>query len=47
MIPIIDKVVNPEVRDRAVERCREKGIALPTFAEMKDPTTIPARSRTN
>ena len=41
MIPIVDKVVNPEVRDRAVERCREKNIILPTFEEMKNPELIP------
>ncbi|NNE33909.1 MAG: pyridoxal-phosphate dependent enzyme, partial [Rhodothermales bacterium] len=28
------------VRKRAVERCREKQILIPTFAEMMDPTTV-------
>jgi cysteine synthase len=31
-----------EVRAHNVERCREKGIVLPTFAEMRDPTLVPA-----
>jgi cysteine synthase len=30
------------VRQRAVERCRERRILIPTFAEMRDPTTIDA-----
>jgi len=29
-----------EVRARAVERCREKGILIPTFAQMRAPQTI-------
>lgn len=29
-----------EIRGRAVERCRERGILIPTFAEMRDPQTI-------
>jgi len=41
MVSIIDKVVNSEVRDRAVERCREKNIILPTFAQMKNPELVP------
>lgn len=41
MIPIIDTVLNPEVRGRAVARCRERGIALPTFAQMRDPSLVP------
>ena len=31
------------VRARAVERFRERGIALPTFAELADPERVPAR----
>ena len=26
---------------RAVRRCRERKITIPTFAQLKDPTTIP------
>lgn len=33
--------VNKEVQKKAVERCRERGIILPTFEQMKDPAKIP------
>jgi cysteine synthase A len=29
-----------EIRRRAIERCREKNILIPTFAEMRDPTAV-------
>jgi cysteine synthase len=45
MIPMTDKVLNPEARARAVDHYREKGIALPTFAQMKDPSLIPDNVR--
>lgn len=35
-------LVDPAVLARTEERFREAGIALPTFAELADPTTIPA-----
>jgi cysteine synthase len=35
--------MNREARARNVARCREKGIVLPTFAEMKDPGKAPER----
>ena len=38
MIPLD---VHPEVRRRNIERCRERGIVLPTFAEMKEPDLAP------
>ena len=41
MIPIVDHVTDPEVRARAVRRYRERGIVLPTFAQMRDPAGIP------
>lgn len=41
MIQIIDKVVNTSVRDNAVKRFKEKGIVLPTFAQMSNPDLIP------
>ena len=41
MIQIIDKVVNTSVRDNAVKRFKEKGIVLPTFAQMSNPELIP------
>lgn len=40
---MIDLSINPEVLEKNVVYCRKKGIALPTFAMMKDPKKIPAR----
>jgi len=34
------EIVDREVYDRAVERCRAAGIVLPTFAELADPGSI-------
>jgi len=34
------KIVNPEVRERAVARCRELGVLIPTFAQQEDPSTV-------
>jgi cysteine synthase len=42
MIPL---EMHPEARRRNVARCRERGIVLPTFAEMKDPDRAPAAIR--
>ncbi|HAN42833.1 MAG TPA: pyridoxal-5-phosphate-dependent protein subunit beta, partial [Sphaerochaeta sp.] len=39
---LINLNVNPEVRARNVKVCREKGILLPTFKQMIDPSTVPA-----
>jgi cysteine synthase A len=41
MIPIIDHVQDADVRARAIERYRERGIVLPTFAQMRDPSLVP------
>jgi cysteine synthase len=41
MIPIIDKVVNTEVLQKAIDRYHEKGIILPTFAQMQNPELVP------
>ena len=38
---LADQVVDGETRGRAVQRFREQGIVLPTFAELSDPTLIP------
>ena len=38
--------INEEVIERTAARCRERGIIIPTFAEQKDPTLIPAAIRT-
>jgi cysteine synthase len=40
-----DSVVDQGARRRNIERCRERGIVLPTFAQMKDPERIPAAAR--
>ncbi len=39
---IIDGI-NEAVLEKTVERCRERNIIVPTFAEQKDPTRIPDR----
>ncbi|MCK5641374.1 MAG: pyridoxal-phosphate dependent enzyme, partial [Gammaproteobacteria bacterium] len=36
----VAEIVNEEARGRAVERCRERGILIPTFAQMRDPEGI-------
>ncbi len=38
-------VLDPAIRRRNIQRCREKGIRLPTFGEMKDPGRVPASAR--
>lgn len=37
----IDLSVIPERRERSIQRVRERGIIIPTFAQMKDPSLIP------
>ncbi len=39
---LYDEVVDEEAYSRSVDRFRAQGIALPTFAQLADPTTIPA-----
>ena len=39
---MIDLNVNEAKRKKNIQRCREKGIILPTFAQMRDPAKIPA-----
>jgi len=36
----VSPLTREEVRRRAVERCRERGILIPTFAEMRDPSRV-------
>ncbi len=45
MIQLIENVTNPEIRDKAVRRFKERGIILPTFAQMRNPDRIPERIR--
>jgi cysteine synthase len=39
---IIEKI-NEDVLERTVNRCRERGIIIPTFAEQKDPSRVPPK----
>src|SRR5574337_813079 len=34
------KMTKEEMRKRAIQRCREKKILIPTFAELRDPTRL-------
>jgi cysteine synthase len=38
---LADRVVDPGSLERSVARFRERGIVLPTFAQLSDPATIP------
>lgn len=42
---MIDLRVEKDRQERAVRQVRERGIIIPTFAQMKDPSKIPARLR--
>jgi len=39
------EIVDPAVRERALTRFHDAGIVLPTFAQLADPSTIPASIR--
>jgi cysteine synthase A len=41
----IDLSINTGGRQRAIERVRQRGIIIPTFAQMKDPSQIPPSAR--
>jgi len=41
----LDDAVNEQVLARAVERARERGVILPTFAQQKDPSLVPETIR--
>lgn len=43
MINLTNTIVNPDVRAKAINRFREKGIVLPTFAQMRNPDLIPEK----
>jgi cysteine synthase len=43
---MIDLQMNTEHRSRNAQRCRERGILLPTFAQMRDPSLIPDSIKT-
>ncbi|RLE23650.1 MAG: pyridoxal-5-phosphate-dependent protein subunit beta, partial [Acidobacteria bacterium] len=38
---MIDLTVNKAQLEKTAERCRERGIVLPTFDQMKHPSTVP------
>jgi cysteine synthase len=38
--------MNSEIRDRNIERLRERGVVLPTFAQLANPSSIPQEIRT-
>ncbi len=38
---MIDLNVNEAQRKKNIQRCKEKGILLPTYAQMRDPSTVP------
>ncbi len=40
---MIDLSINEAQRKKNIVRCREKGIILPTYAQMRDPSLIPQR----
>ena len=40
---MIDLTMHEEIREKNIQRCREKGIIYPTFAQMKDPSLIPTQ----
>jgi cysteine synthase A len=40
---MISLTVNKETRARNIRRCREKGITLPTFAQMAEPERAPKK----
>jgi hypothetical protein len=39
----IDLTVYPDRLENSIKRARERNIIIPTFAQMKDPTLIPAK----
>ncbi len=39
---MIDLTVHPDVRRRAAARAAERGVRIPTLAEMRDPSRVPA-----
>jgi cysteine synthase len=42
---MIDLTIHPERMQRAVQRVRERNIIIPTYAQMKDPSRVPAKIR--
>ncbi|MEK9145965.1 MAG: pyridoxal-phosphate dependent enzyme [Elusimicrobiota bacterium] len=38
--------VNEKILKKAVDLCRKRGVLIPTFAQMRDPSTVPAAVKT-
>ncbi len=38
----LDMTINEAVLEKTARRCRERGIVIPTFAQMRDPSKVPA-----
>lgn len=47
MIEIIEKVKDEQILQKAVDRYREKGIILPTFEQMENPSLVPEKIKEN
>jgi len=39
----IDLTIQKDRRVRAIQRARERNIVIPTYAQMKDPSKVPAK----
>lgn len=37
------KTIKPDIVEKSVKRCRDRGIIIPTFAELRNPEKIPAQ----
>ena len=43
---MIDLTIQPERRKHAIQRARERGIIIPTYAQMKNPALVPDKIKT-
>ena len=43
MIPVTNQIVDHTILQKAIDRYREKGIILPTFAQMQNPELVPGK----
>ena len=41
----IIKQLRPDVIRKTAKRCRERGVVIPAFAQLRDPTLIPESIR--
>ncbi|HON17883.1 MAG TPA: hypothetical protein PK990_01805 [Salinivirgaceae bacterium] len=47
MIKVIDSITDQKALDNAIARFRERGIILPTFAQLRNPELIPENIKNN